>query len=101
MKHAGIIWDTVFGYVIPVNAESSKPVSVEYVDNIIEKIGIWTPISAQNPAPKTKKEFLVRNDLQGGTIRIIYYNAIYSLFHEKGLAVSEASMGTHYFLIPV
>lgn len=53
------------------------------------------------PLPKSKKEFLVRNDRQGGVKTLIYWNNIHNKYYTKGQAILNIdNYATHWIKIP-
>lgn len=50
--------------------------------------------------PKDGKEYLVRNDLQGGQLSLIYWDKIHHTYRDKGDWVFLANIGTHWCKIP-
>lgn len=61
--------------------------------------GIWIEVTEDTPFPRQSKEFLVRNDAQGGTLKLVYWNKIHSCFMSKGESIPRF-FGTHFMLIP-
>lgn len=51
--------------------------------------------------PTTSKEFLVRNDRQGGTMNLIYWNAFSHKYYTKGKPIDYVeNFVTHWMEIP-
>ena len=73
----------------------------EAFDTYVDLLGKTKWIQAtEQPFPKQRKEFLVRNDNQGGVLSLVYYNYIHNFFTRKGKYVSEKNIGTHWMQIP-
>jgi len=59
----------------------------------------WVKINSHSDFPKTTSEFLTRNDNQGGTLELVYYDRVHNCFRTKGNRLLPNEMGTHYCLI--
>ena len=58
----------------------------------------WIEITEENELPEIPTEFLTRNDNQGGTLRLLRWNSVYTYFVDKDKVVL-APQATHYMLI--
>lgn len=61
-------------------------------------VNTWIEITEITPIPKQVNEFLIRNDWQGGTLKLVSWNPIHRHFQSKG-EVLTGIIGTHFFLI--
>lgn len=55
----------------------------------------WINVKEQ-PIPRDGKEYLTKNDLQGGVKSLISWNKVHNHFANKGFYVSEGNAGTHW-----
>ena len=49
------------------------------------------------PIPKDGKEYLTKNNLQGGVKSLIRWDKIKDCFTDKGKYIAECNVGTHWF----
>lgn len=61
--------------------------------------GVWIEATEHVPFPRQSKEFLVRNDAQGGTLKLVYWHKVHSCFMSKGESIPRF-FGTHFMIIP-
>lgn len=61
---------------------------LEYTDK-------WIDCNVE-PIPKDGKEYLTKNDRQGGVLRLISWNTINKHYQDKGEYVHEPNAGTHW-----
>ena len=69
----------------------------ELASEIIQLFG-WVPRSAKE-IPKDGREYLVKNENQGGTLSLIRYNRIHDYYENKGKWAPQGNLGTHWKLI--
>jgi len=62
-------------------------------------VNTWVEITETTPIPKQVNEFLVRNDNQGGTLKLVCWNPIHGHFQTKGGPLLNSNIGTHFFII--
>ena len=55
----------------------------------------WIPVEEES-IPKDGKEYLTRNDRQGGVLSLISWNKIHNHYQDKGEYVFEQNAGTHW-----
>ncbi len=60
---------------------------------------MWTDATQQS-IPKDGKEYLTKNNLQGGVKQLISWNTIHGYYQNKGVRVYEGNAGTHWMEIP-
>lgn len=103
-----IIKEALFPYLtfnIPQSLDMNEVVQnvVDYIKKKEaenrEKLN-WVKVDENNPWPKSKEEFLTRNDNQGGVLNLVSWRVSTGSYVSKGEYVSPANLGTHYLILP-
>ncbi len=51
--------------------------------------------------PKDGEEYITRNELQGGSLQLIYWDKIHNVYKSKGEVRIGANTGSHWLAIPL
>lgn len=75
--------------------QSVHGASISDIMQLISDFINWIPFE-QESIPKDGKEYLTKNDRQGGVLSLISWNKIHNYYQNKGEYVFEQNAGTHW-----